>query len=122
LSPADILTFIILYNNLILILLIVTMEVVEFLQAQLINNDLDMYYAPADMLALCCTSAGTLTRNEMEFRCCCVVGVAYAETVDDARREGSEDSGAAAGAWRMFDAQGHWTLYDRQLVLCKHGP
>ncbi|KAI0349020.1 hypothetical protein OH77DRAFT_262446 [Trametes cingulata] len=53
----DILTFIILYNNLIPISLIVTMEVVKFQQAQLINSDLDMYYAKTDTPALCRTSS-----------------------------------------------------------------
>src|SRR6266545_2485641 len=48
----DILTFIILYNNLIPISLIVTMEVVKFQQAQLINFDLDMYYAKTDTPAV----------------------------------------------------------------------
>ncbi|KAG1759756.1 hypothetical protein EDD22DRAFT_782131, partial [Suillus occidentalis] len=53
----DILTFIILYNNLIPISLIITMEVVKFQQAQLINANLDMYYAPSDTPALCRTSS-----------------------------------------------------------------
>lgn len=111
----DILTFIILYNNLIPISLIVTMEVVKFQQAQLINSDLDMYYAKTDTPALCRTSSlveelgqieyvfsdktGTLTRNEMEFRCCSVAGVAYAAEVDDSRRE----EGEGRDAWRTFD-------------------
>ncbi|KAH9073065.1 calcium transporting ATPase [Lactarius deliciosus] len=111
----DILTFIILYNNLIPISLIVTMEVVKYQQAQLINSDLDMYYAKTDTPALCRTSSlveelgqieyvfsdktGTLTRNEMEFRCCSVAGVAYAAEVDDARRE----DGEGRDAWRTFD-------------------
>lgn len=111
----DILTFIILYNNLIPISLIVTMEVVKFQQAQLINSDLDMYYAKTDTPALCRTSSlveelgqieyvfsdktGTLTRNEMEFRCCSIAGVAYAAEVDEARRE----DGEGRDAWRTFD-------------------
>jgi phospholipid-transporting ATPase len=53
----DILTFVILYNNLIPISLVVTMEVVKYQQAQLINSDLDMYYAPTDSPALCRTSS-----------------------------------------------------------------
>jgi phospholipid-transporting ATPase len=101
--PADILTFIILYNNLIPISLIVTMEVVKFQQAQLINADLDMYYAPSDTPALCRTSSlveelgqiefvfsdktGTLTRNEMEFKKCSVAGIPYADVAE----EGGED-------------------------------
>jgi phospholipid-transporting ATPase len=111
----DILTFIILYNNLIPISLIVTMEVVKFQQAQLINTDLDMYYAKTDTPALCRTSSlveelgqieyvfsdktGTLTRNEMEFQCCSIAGVAYAAEVDEARRE----EGEGREAWRTFD-------------------
>jgi phospholipid-transporting ATPase len=101
--PADILTFIILYNNLIPISLIVTMEVVKFQQAQLINADLDMYYAPSDTPALCRTSSlveelgqiefvfsdkmGTLTRNEIEFKTCLVAGIPYADVAE----EGGED-------------------------------
>jgi phospholipid-transporting ATPase len=91
------------------------MEVVKFQQAQLINSDLDMYYAKTDTPALCRTSSlveelgqieyvfsdktGTLTRNEMEFRCLSVAGVAYAAEVDESRRE--EDEGR--DAWRSFD-------------------
>ncbi|CAK5281819.1 unnamed protein product [Mycena citricolor] len=110
----DILTFIILYNNLIPISLIVTMEVVKFQQARLINSDLDMYYAKTDTPALCRTSSlveelgqieyvfsdktGTLTCNEMEFRSCSIAGIAYSEVVEEGKRgeEGSEHS------WRTF--------------------
>ncbi|KAI0314556.1 calcium transporting ATPase [Amylostereum chailletii] len=111
----DILTFIILYNNLIPISLIVTMEVVKFQQAQLINSDLDMYYAKSDTPALCRTSSlveelgqieyvfsdktGTLTRNEMEFRCCSIAGTAYADEVDETRRGETEDG---KEPWQTF--------------------
>ncbi|EKM53518.1 uncharacterized protein PHACADRAFT_259936 [Phanerochaete carnosa HHB-10118-sp] len=109
----DILTFIILYNNLIPISLIVTMEVVKFQQAQLINFDLDMYYAKTDTPALCRTSSlveelgqieyvfsdktGTLTCNEMEFRCCSIAGVGYADVVDESKRDEDGKDG-----WRTF--------------------
>ncbi|EIW80800.1 aminophospholipid-transporting P-type ATPase [Coniophora puteana RWD-64-598 SS2] len=114
-TRADILTFIILYNNLIPISLIVTMEVAKFWQAQLINADLDMYYAPTDTPALCRTSSlveelgqiefvfsdktGTLTCNEMEFKACCVGGVPY----------GDGDAAAAAGGGaegNLFEGEG----------------
>lgn len=91
------------------------MEVVKYQQAQLINSDLDMYYAKADTPALCRTSSlveelgqieyvfsdktGTLTRNEMEFRCCSIAGTAYAAEVDEGRRE----EGEGRDAWRTFD-------------------
>ncbi|ETW75063.1 P-type ATPase [Heterobasidion irregulare TC 32-1] len=113
----DILTFIILYNNLIPISLIVTMEVVKFQQAQLINSDLDMYYAKTDTPALCRTSSlveelgqieyvfsdktGTLTCNEMEFRCCSIGGTAYADEVDESRRDAADDA-EGKDTWRTF--------------------
>ncbi|KAH8828098.1 calcium transporting ATPase [Flagelloscypha sp. PMI_526] len=113
----DILTFIILYNNLIPISLIVTMEVVKFQQAQLINYDLDMYYAKTDTPALCRTSSlveelgqieyvfsdktGTLTCNIMEFKCCSIAGVAYAEQVVDSKRDESDDP-KGGGGWKTF--------------------
>jgi phospholipid-transporting ATPase len=99
----DLLTCIILYNNLIPISLIVTMEVVKFWQAQLINSDLDMYYAKTDTPAVCRTSSlveelgqiefifsdktGTLTCNEMEFQECSIAGTMYAAQVDETKRE-----------------------------------
>lgn len=104
----NILTFIILYNNLIPISLIMTMEVVKFQQAQFINSDLDMYYAPTDTPAVCRTSSlveelgqisyifsdktGTLTCNEMEFRECSIFGTMYAQEVDDNKKEQGQKS------------------------------
>lgn len=80
-----------------------TMEVVKYQQAQFINWDLDMYYAPTDTPAVCRTSSlveelgqiryifsdktGTLTCNEMEFRECSIAGTMYAQTVDDNKRD-----------------------------------
>ena len=74
-----------------------------------------MYYAKTDTPALCRTSSlveelgqieyifsdktGTLTRNEMEFRCCSIAGVAYADIVDDSRRGDVEDG---KEGWRTF--------------------
>lgn len=90
------------------------MEVVKFQQAQLINSDLDMYYAKSDTPALCRTSSlveelgqieyvfsdktGTLTCNEMEFRCCSIAGVAYADIVDESKRDEEEGK----DGWRSF--------------------
>ena len=103
----SILTFLILYNNLIPISLMVTMEVVKFWQAQLINSDLDMYYEKTDTPALARTSSlveelgqieyifsdktGTLTCNEMEFRQCSIAGLAYADVVEDGKQAHIED-------------------------------
>lgn len=103
----NILTFLILYNNLIPISLMVTMEVVKFWQAQLINSDLDMYYEKTDTPALARTSSlveelgqieyifsdktGTLTCNEMEFRQCSIAGLAYADVVEEGKQAHIED-------------------------------
>ncbi|KAF9108735.1 hypothetical protein BGX27_008254 [Mortierella sp. AM989] len=103
----NILTFLVLYNNLIPISLMVTMEVVKFLQAQLINSDLDMYYEKTDTPALARTSSlveelgqieyifsdktGTLTCNEMEFRQCSIAGIAYADVIEDGKQAHIED-------------------------------
>jgi len=91
------------------------MEVVEFQQAQLINSDLDMYYAKTDTPALCRTSSlveelgqieyvfsdktGTLTCNEMEFRFCSIGGVVYADVVEESRRGEGNDG---KDGWKSF--------------------
>ncbi|SCV68524.1 BQ2448_645 [Microbotryum intermedium] len=98
----DVLTFVLTLNNLIPISLIVTMEVVKFQQAALINSDLDMYHPVTDTPALCRTSSlveelgqieyifsdktGTLTCNEMEFRQCSIGGIPYADIVDESKK------------------------------------
>lgn len=89
----NLLTFIILYNNLIPISLQVTLELVRFIQAIFINLDIDMYHEESNTPAMARTSnlneelgmvkyifsdkTGTLTRNVMEFKKCSVAGTIY---------------------------------------------
>ncbi|XP_066589632.1 probable phospholipid-transporting ATPase IA isoform X4 [Prorops nasuta] len=89
----NLLTFIILFNNLIPISLQVTLEVVRFIQATFINMDIEMYHAETDTPAMARTSnlneelgmvnyvftdkTGTLTRNVMEFKQCSIGGKIY---------------------------------------------
>lgn len=93
------LTFIILFNNLIPISLLVTLEVVKFQQAIFINWDRDMYYPRTDTPANARTSnlneelgqikylfsdkTGTLTQNIMTFRKCSIAGTIYEDKVDE---------------------------------------
>lgn len=101
-----ILTFMILFNSFIPISLMVTMEIVKFVQSIMIDNDLDIYYAKTDTPAVARSSSlieelgqveyvfsdktGTLTCNEMEFRECSIAGLSYATTADPERRPTSE--------------------------------
>lgn len=89
----NLLTFIILFNNLIPISLQVTLEVVRYVQATFINMDIEMYHADTDTPAMARTSnlneelgmvnyvfsdkTGTLTKNVMEFKRCSVGGKIY---------------------------------------------
>lgn len=89
----NLLTFIILYNNLIPISLQVTLELVRFLQAIFINVDIEMYHEESNTPAMARTSnlneelgmvkyvftdkTGTLTRNVMEFKKCSIAGQIY---------------------------------------------
>ncbi|KRG04763.1 probable phospholipid-transporting ATPase IA isoform X4 [Drosophila mojavensis] len=89
----NLLTFFILYNNLIPISLQVTLELVRFLQAIFINYDIEMYHAESNMPASARTSnlneelglikyifsdkTGTLTRNVMEFKKCSIAKRIY---------------------------------------------
>jgi magnesium-transporting ATPase (P-type) len=83
-------TFLILFNNFIPISLYVTVEMVNYVQAWLIDSDLGMYDPVSDTAAKARTSnlnqdlgqieyifsdkTGTLTRNVMEFKQCSVSG------------------------------------------------
>ncbi|CAB1330552.1 unnamed protein product, partial [Coregonus sp. 'balchen'] len=101
------LTFIILFNNLIPISLLVTLEVIKFVQAYFINWDMDMHYEPTDTSAMARTSnlneelgqvkyifsdkTGTLTCNVMQFKKCTIAGVAYGHNTDGPEEEGFGD-------------------------------
>lgn len=104
----DLLTYWVLYSNLVPISLFVTIEIVKYMQAGLINSDLDMYYEPTDTAANCRTSSlveelgqveyvfsdktGTLTCNMMEFKQCSIAGIQYADDVPEDRKASDDDT------------------------------
>ncbi|KAH7728267.1 putative phospholipid-transporting ATPase IA [Aphelenchoides avenae] len=96
-------TFFILYNNLIPISLQVTLEFVRFFQASYISCDILMYDEESDTPANARTSnlneelgqvkflmtdkTGTLTRNVMKFKRCCIEGKTYGDDTFDAFKD-----------------------------------
>lgn len=90
-----------------LVSLFVTVEIVKYYHAFLINSDLDIYYAETDTPAVCRTSSlveelgqieyifsdktGTLTCNMMEFKQCSIAGICYADEVPEDRRATVQD-------------------------------
>ncbi|KAH7348408.1 P-type ATPase-like protein [Rhexocercosporidium sp. MPI-PUGE-AT-0058] len=104
---SDIFTYWVLYSALVPISLFVTIEIVKYWHAILINDDLDMYYDKMDTPAVCRTSSlveelgmveyifsdktGTLTCNQMEFKECSIGGIQYATEVTDDRRATFQD-------------------------------
>lgn len=104
---SDIFTYWVLYSALVPISLFVTIEIVKYWHAILINDDLDMYYDKMDTPAVCRTSSlveelgmveyifsdktGTLTCNQMEFKECSIAGIQYAVEVSDDRRATFQD-------------------------------
>uniref|UniRef100_A0A2K6PLB5 Phospholipid-transporting ATPase n=1 Tax=Rhinopithecus roxellana TaxID=61622 RepID=A0A2K6PLB5_RHIRO len=120
------LTFIILFNNLIPISLLVTLEVVKFTQAYFINWDLDMHYEPTDTAAMARTSnlneelgqvkyifsdkTGTLTCNVMQFKKCTIAGVAYGHVPEP------EDYGCSPDEWQNSQFGDEKTFSDSSLL------
>ena len=91
LGVRNLLTFVILFNNLIPISLYITLELCRVVQAYFIDNDAEMVHRDCPAQArtsdlneelgqvecLFADKTGTLTQNIMEFRACSVGGVVY---------------------------------------------
>jgi phospholipid-transporting ATPase len=119
--PKNILTYMILFNNLIPLSLIVTVEFVKIALGKFINEDLDMYYAENDTPAIARTTSlveelgqidyifsdktGTLTRNIMEFKMCSIGGRAYAEEVPHDKQISRKEDGTIHGYYDFLQLQ-----------------
>ncbi|EDO15797.1 hypothetical protein Kpol_1040p10 [Vanderwaltozyma polyspora DSM 70294] len=113
----DILTYWILYSNLVPISMFVTVELIKYYQAYMISSDLDLYYETTDTPTVVRTSSlveelgqieyvfsdktGTLTRNIMEFKSCSIAGSCYIEKIPEDKAATMED-GIEIG-YRSFD-------------------
>lgn len=109
----DLLTYWILFSNLVPISLFVTVEVIKFYQAIMISSDLDMYYETTDTPTIVRTSSlveelgqieyifsdktGTLTRNIMEFKSCSIAGKCYIEEIPEDQNAVVGDDGIEVG-------------------------
>lgn len=103
----------IVFQNIVPISLVITVELVKTIQAIFIYQDIDMWYEPLDHPCVPKTwnisddlgqieyifsdKTGTLTQNVMEFKKCSVDGIAYGEGVTEAmlgaaKREGKDTS------------------------------
>ncbi|GMM52574.1 aminophospholipid-translocating P4-type ATPase [Starmerella bacillaris] len=98
----DFLTYWILLSNLVPISLFVTIDIIKYWLGLLISSDMEMYDAEIDQPAICRTSSlveelgqikyifsdktGTLTRNVMEFKACCVNGQIYSTDIPEDKR------------------------------------
>lgn len=121
----DLATYWVLYSNLVPISLFVTIEIVKYWHAILINSDLDMYYEPTDTPATCRTSSlveelgqieyvfsdktGTLTCNMMEFRQCSIGGLQYADEVPEDKRATEDGIGLHTFKQMRENVQHHHT-------------
>lgn len=128
LFPENILTYVILYNNLIPMSLLISMEIVKMSIGTLVSEDEDMYYEFNDTPATARTSSlmeelgqidyvfsdktGTLTCNMMEFKLLTIAGIAYADVVPDNKKPIKDSEGKVSG----------WYDYKRLMDHEESGP
>jgi phospholipid-transporting ATPase len=95
------------------------MEIVKYIQAYMIDHDLDIYYEKTGTPAVARSSSlieelgqieyvfsdktGTLTCNEMEFRQCSISGLSYATVPDPDKRPSSDNDSDAEYSFKQLE-------------------
>ncbi|AAS52270.2 ADR350Wp [Eremothecium gossypii ATCC 10895] len=113
----NILTFWILFSNLVPISLFVTVEMIKYYQAYMIASDLDLFHEESNMPTVVRTSSlveelgqieyifsdktGTLTQNVMEFKSCSIAGRCYIQSIPE-DKDAAFDEGIEVG-YRTYD-------------------
>ena len=122
----------ILFQNIVPISLVITVELVKTIQSFFIYQDLEMYYAPLDHPCVPKTwnisddlgqieyifsdKTGTLTQNVMEFQKCAVGGVAYGEGITEAMLGAAKREGRDTSAFDPAQNVGRLTAAKEQMV------
>ena len=118
-------------NNQTINSLMVTMEIVKYIQATMIDNDLDIYYEKTNTPAVARSSSlieelgqveyvffdktGTLTCNEMEFRQCSIGGLSYATTPDPDKQPISDND--SNGQYSFQQLETHLEVSQDQYII-----
>ena len=132
-------TFTILFNNLIPLSLMVTMDITKYMLGIFINNDLDMYHPVSNTTAKARSSTlveelglvdyifsdktGTLTCNIMKFQACVVDGLAFSYVITDDKRFQMDEKGLGFGFKdfssfiQEWNTRGSHSLFQEFLVL-----
>ncbi|KAK7713628.1 aminophospholipid translocase [Botryosphaeria dothidea] len=87
----DLLTYWVLYSNLVPISLFVTIEIVKYYQAFLIDSDLDIYHDQTGTPANCRTSSLVEELGQIEYIFSDKTGIQYADEVPEDRRATTQD-------------------------------
>ncbi|GAA5886239.1 hypothetical protein JCM6882_001576 [Rhodosporidiobolus microsporus] len=122
----------VLFQNIVPISLVITVELVKTIQAFFIYSDIDMYYEPLDHPCVPKTwnisddlgqieyifsdKTGTLTQNVMEFQKCAIGGVSYGEGITEAMLGAAKREGRDTSAFDPAQNAGHLAARKEQMV------
>ncbi|GAA5824901.1 hypothetical protein JCM11251_005386 [Rhodosporidiobolus azoricus] len=122
----------VLFQNIVPISLVITVELVKTIQAFFIYSDIDMYYEPLDHPCVPKTwnisddlgqieyifsdKTGTLTQNVMEFQKCAIGGVSYGEGITEAMLGAAKREGRDTSAFDPAQNAGHLSARKASMI------